>query len=1050
MKAKFIRMIVLFPIMGAIVIALIVGNAVAFANADSLTGILCPPVVDEEALNATRETGQALSAQIVREGAVLVKNDNVLPLSYTESPQVNVFGRTSTDWVNGGSGSGQVVPEDNDASTNIDLLRALDEYGIKYNESLTDMYTDFLSPVGDQGSIGTFYNVFYRLGEPSIDDAEFYTPALLSEAEAYSDTALVVISRRAGETEDPTRVQYKFNAPTDSSRHYLEISEEEEGLLRYVGETYEKVVVIINSTNTMELGFLDTIPGLDACLVVGGTGTRGAVGIPPLLYGEYSPSGRLADTYAYDMTTNINYNFSGFEGVGHYTNGSELYPTNEWSNAGVSTRSAPAYVDYVEGIYVGYKWYETADAEGLWNGVSNDWGSGYDGVVQYPFGYGMSYCDFDWAIQSVSPRAGSVITEDTEITIEVRVTNNGDMPAMDVVELYVTPPYTDGGIEKAHVNLVAIAKTGEIAAGGSQVVTLTAKARDFASYDCYDRNGNGEAVWELDAGEYVLSVRTDAHTVKTADFDGGAQNAPATISYETDDTIVMSVDPYSGAEVSNKFTGDDAADGASLDGSDSDANIPFISRSDFPVTLDKPADRAMTDNIKKLNLYTKADADAWDDVGTEDGAKTDVFGNEISASGGVNGPYTFTRGGETKTFSFGENNGLSIYENGAVTELGFALGADYDDPQWDDLLDQITVSEATSPVSSGSFANGAVESIGKPKLSDYDGPAQCRSFNAGNTRGTGFPNATVIAQTWNTAVAYDFGLNYAREMDALGVNGVYGFGCNMHRSPFAGRNYEYYSEDAYLSAIMLTNAVRALKNGGKYTYLKHFAVQEVETERDSLYTWLTEQSLREIYLKPFYMAIQEGGCVGLMSSYNRIGHVWTGGSEALLTGILRDEWGFNGAVVTDYADVDKYMNLDQALRAGGDLGLGVSLNSSFSVDYNGGSPRIKYQLREAVHHVTYMWLSAQYANSVYNENADVGQQITVASVRESWVWWIPALIDLDLFVLIACGFGTFFLLTAGNKKKKRETEIIRDVSDEKHVPDESGKTVTGGENDEND
>lgn len=717
MKKTALAKLICFPIMGVLIIALIVGNIIAGINAGSLTGILCPPVVNDEALTATRVAGQTLSEQIVKEGSVLVKNDNALPLDYATQSKVCVFGRTSTDWVIGGSGSGQVVPEDNDATQNIPLLTALENYGVEYYKDLTSMYTRFLSPVGDIGSIGTFYDNFYKLGEPSMSDKNYYSDALLTGAKAYSDVAIVALSRRAGETEDPTRVQYKYNAPIDRTRHYLEISTEEEEMLRYVGENFETVVVLVNSVNVMELGFLETIPGLDACLVVGGTGTRGATGIPYLLYGEDNPSGGFVDTYAYDMSTNINYNFTGFDGIGHYTNGSELYPTNEWSNAGVSTRRAPAYVDYVEGIYVGYKWYETADAENLWDSVDNVHGKGYEGVVQFPFGFGMSYSTFDWDVQSVTPAAGP-IDENTTIEITVRVTNNGPYVGKDTVEVYVTPEYHDGGIEKSHVSLVGFAKTGDIEVGKSQAVTISVNAREFASYDCYDKNKNEFAGYEMESGKYVVSLRTDAHTVKTVDFDSGAKGALGEIEYRVAETIKLANDPYTNAEVSNKFTGTDAVDGVSLDGigdAGGNQNIPFITRASFPTTLAKPADRAMADNVKQKNLFTLADATAWDN------ADTDAFGNAVDKTP-VAAPV---------------QKGLKVYDNGVVTELGLKLGADYNAPEWTDLLNQISISEAMALVSGGSFGNAAIPSVGKPRLSDYDGPSQCRSFNAGTKRGTG-------------------------------------------------------------------------------------------------------------------------------------------------------------------------------------------------------------------------------------------------------------------------------------------------------------------------
>ena len=406
-----VQMIVIF----VLITALVVGNTILLEPQmeQNITGqqslfeeILNfhPFPTDQNTVNAARAEGQALSNQIVREGSVLVKNNNgTLPLDASLVTQVNVFGHASIDWVYGGSGSGQVEPENGNKSENIDFLKALDLYGVDYNRDITAMYNQFCAPFGDIGSIGTLYDQFYRLAEPSISDSKYYTSELLDEAKAFSDTAIVVIGRHAGETEDPTRVQYKAMAAEriDNTRHYLEISTEEEELLTYVGATYETVIVIVNSTNTMELDFVDTIPGIDACLVVGATGTRGAEAIPHILYGEdaegniVSPSGRFTDTYPYDMASNVNFKRTSSAGIGHYTNGQSMYPTGAGSNAGGTSRSAPAFIDYIEGVYLGYKWYETADAEGIWDGYSRDildndgnktTVTGYNSVVQYPFG----------------------------------------------------------------------------------------------------------------------------------------------------------------------------------------------------------------------------------------------------------------------------------------------------------------------------------------------------------------------------------------------------------------------------------------------------------------------------------------------------------------------------------------------------------------------------------------------------------------------------------------------------------------------------------------
>ena len=980
-----------------------------------------PFPANDSAINAARAEGQELSKQIVQEGSVLVKNDNnVLPLDINTHTQVNVFGHAAIDWVYGGSGSGQVLPENNNPSENIDFLKALNMYEIDYNQDLIDMYNNFCGPLGDPGSIGVMYDAFYLLTEPSITDTKYYSPALLDGAKEYSDTAFVVIGRHAGETEDPTRVQYKRNANTsvDTSRHYLEISTEEEALLKYVGENFENVIVIVNSTNTMELDFVDTIPGIDACLVVGATGTRAAEAIPSVLYGEVSPSGRFTDTYAYDMASNVNFKRTSSQGIGHYTNGSDVYPTGAGSNAGSSTRYAPAFIDYIEGVYLGYKWYETADAEGIWNEYSREiydangeikTVTGYNSVVQYPFGYGLSYTSFNWVVESVSLPDGSEINRDSNITIQVAVENMGDAAGKDVVEIYFTPEYKPGQIEKSHVNLVGFAKTSNLNPGEREVLTITLNVDDLACYDAYDLNGNGNKGYELDAGKYEIKLMTDSHNVKNVSFTGGASDVPGIITYKVSETINLKTDKYTGAEVTNKFTGADAIDGVSLDGSDSGQNIGFISRANFPDPYEVAdvADREMADNVKEFNQYSKEQASQWDN------ATTDIFGNPVN-SGAVTwdkAAGTLEYNGISYADSVGADGKAKIYMNNKVTSLGLALGSDFNHPLWEAVLDQITLSEAINVIRSGNFGNAAIESVGKPKLTDHDGPAQVRSFNAGEKRGTGFPCVTVLGQTWSKSLAYSFGINYGKEMGTQGIamDGTYGFGANLHRSAWGGRNYEYFSEDGFLAGTLLAEQVRGLTNTGKYCYLKHLVLYETEHERDSIYTWCNEQALREIYLVPFEKAIQDGGCVGIMSSYNRIGNVWTGGSEALITGVIRNEMGFNGTVVTDYVDgwSTKYMSIEDAVRAGGDINLGQR-NQSLDTGFD-DSNRIQDQAKEVCHHVLYMFLHPLYENSEYNASDDV-EQIVVGTVVEPWVWWKLALVDLNIIVGVICGYWLYFIL----------------------------------------
>ena len=1029
-----ISQIVQLVVIAILIIALVIGNNIVLEPqmASNITGLqgyfeevlnFHPFPQDSSMLNESRQGGQELSKQIVQEGSVLVKNNGTLPLDRDSVTKVNVFGHSAIDWVYGGSGSGRVLPENNNAAENIDFLKALTKYEVEYNQDLISMYQRFAGPIGDPDSINAGYSQVYKLAEPNITDTSYYTQGMLNDAKNFSNTAFVVLSRRAGETEDPTRVQYKTNSNTDTTRHYLEISTEEEALLKYVGQNYENVIVIVNSTNAMELDFVDTIPGIDACLVVGATGTRAAEAIPSVLYGEVSPSGRFTDTYAYDMSTNINFKRTSADGIGHYLNASDVYPTGAGSNAGVfsggnTKRTAPAFIDYIEGVYLGYKWYETADVEGIWNSYSRDildendqkvTVNGYDSVVQYPFGYGLSYTDFEWTVESVSIPDGSEITRDSEIIITLSVSNVGEVPGKDVIEVYLTPEYKPGEIEKPHVNLVGFTKTATINPNEKQIISLKVDVEDFACYDAYDLNGNGNKGYELDAGKYELKLMTDSHNIKTVNFTGGESGVPGVITYNVSNTINFLTDNVTGNPVTNKFTGSDAIDGVSLDGSDSGQNIGFISRAAFPdpKSISDLEDRNMASNVKEFNEFSKAQASAWDN------AKTDIFGNETNQNAVTwnKAAGTLEYDGVSYADSVGSDGKAKVAINGKATSLGLALGSDYNHPLWDAVLNQITLSEAVTLIHAGNFGNAAIASVGKPALEDRDGPAQVRSFNAGNQRGTGFPCVTVLGQTWSPSLAYSFGINYGKEMsiDGLRMDGTYGFGANLHRSAWGGRNYEYFSEDGFLAGIMLAEQVRGLSNTGKYCYLKHLVLYETEHERDSMYTWCTEQALREIYLKPFKKAIQDGGCVGIMSSYNRIGNVWTGGSEALIQGVIRNELGFNGTVVTDYVDSwsQKYMSIEDAVRAGGDINLGTR-TSALDTGFD-DSNRIQNQAKEVCHHVLYMYLNPLYRNAQYNESDDV-EKIEVGSVVEPWIWWKVALFDVNVFVGAACGYWLYFIL----------------------------------------
>ena len=920
------------------------------AMLDSFAGGITSHATAEQIAQTTAKA-EELAWQVQAESSVLLRNENkTLPLA-SGVKKVNVFGWASTDWLGGGSGSGGVQ------NMSVDLLKALADYGIETNTALTQMYENFQGGREYTRTLGSWPEQSCRMYEPSVSNTAYYTDQLLADAKAFSDTAIVVFGRISGESNDATQQQYKRlekdgEIVVDESRTYLDLSTEEVELLTYVGANYENVIVILNTTNVMALGEMETVPGVDACLMVGFTGQTGAAAIPALLWGEANPSGKTADTWAYDFATAASYANAAAGGVGAYSGAEGMYPANGTSNGNLGTPFAydqVSYLDYAEGIYIGYKWYETADAEGYWADVSNEYGAGYEGVVQYPFGYGLSYTEFQWEITD-KPAS---MSKDGDLTVKVKVTNTGAVAGKDVVELYYTAPYTPGGIEKSAVELGAFAKTKLLAPGESQELELTLTVADMASYDCYDANANGFTGYELDAGEYGLSLRRDSHTVVE------------TVVLNLNEGIQYALDPITGLEVNNKFTGTGAMDGISLDGTDSNQNIVYLTRADFAGTFPKANvdSRPMADNLKALNLYSEKQANAWIDP-------------------------------SAKPITTGADNGLKVMEGGTLTELGKKLGSNYNDPQWEALLDQMTKEEMLELVTHGYGHTAGIESIGKDQTMDADGPAQIGGFTGSNP-GTGFPSSSTLAQSWNKELALAEGRMIGHQAAQRGYSGWYAPAVNMHRSPFNGRNYEYYSEDAHLSGQICGNTVAGALDAGTFCYVKHFLCNDGESGiyRDGIYIWMTEQAMREVYLEPFRIIVEEYGASGIMSSYNRVGAVWAGGSEALLTGILRQEWNFQGAVITDYADHHDFMNGDQMIRTGGDLWMDGMMLGTLKCETESNS--FWQAMRQASKNIVYMALNAHVENMNYvAESGDT--DMTRPLITVEMPLWQKIIIGLDV------------------------------------------------------
>lgn len=976
-------------VMGLLLIALLAGNVAAYLFSDVIGTYLGGYNVDTSSIDFSK--GSAVCEQIEAEGLVLLKNGTLedggksLPLS-EEVTKVNVFGWSSVSPAYSGGGSGDSGSSDSAVS----FYQALAGAGIEYNTDLYDMYMAYKSGRDDTNYWSQSYP-YLNLIEPTADYVSENVD--MNAAKAYSDTAIVFITRLGGEHQDLPKRQVKWNGTTDEDRTYLDITTEEEGLLALVEETgFENVIVIANSINTMNLDFVDN-DFVDSAMTVGSFGQYGATAIVKALKGEVNPSGKTVDTYAYDFSTSSTYANS--------PDGQKI----DTAEAGVKkyTNANRYYMDYQESIYVGYKWYETADADGFWDSdfAKQKWGieNGYEDVVQFPFGYGLSYTEFEWDILNISPAPGSTITENTEISVEVEVSNVGDVAGMDVVQLYYGAEYKDG-IEKSAKNLIGFQKTIMLDPvsqdGVSTKFTLSFKASDMASYDYNDANGNGHEGYEMEEGEYKVYLSKDAHTIATLADDSDE----AVITYHVAEDI--DIDEVDGVEVYNRFTGDSASDnGISSDGSNTNQNITYLSRKDFQGTF--PVEH-LTPRSQDFTYATD-----WNTFKDTD-----------------------------ETYTQGVSGDLKLYdsEGNPNLELIKELGNDYDNAKWDQLLNQMSVEELKNLFLMGGYQTVAVDSIGKPKLLDLDGPMGINgSVMTDKEMGfTFFPAETVLAQTWSEKLAYTYGLAIGYEA-AAGVSGWYAPAANLHRSPFGGRNYEYYSEDAFISGKMAANTILGAANNGVYCYLKHFAVNETANNGTGaslgMFTWVTEQALREVYLKPFEMAVKEGEANAIMNAYNCIGATWCGGSYALLEEVLRQEWGFKGSVITDaWTPGNTTYAFDLGLRSGTD----VVLNSSNTVI---ASSSLKDQssttalscLRNAAHNTLYTLCNtlarqAEYLDAKANGQNPDGDMFAVEiggkGVEDGFQSWMILLAAIDVVVVgIICVWAYFVFIKENGKSKRK-------------------------------
>jgi len=844
----------------------------------------------------TNEEAAEVAEEIMEDGIVLLKNESLLPLN--ETKKLNIFGWESINPAYGGAGSGGI----NDLYDIVSLNQGLENAGFSINQELVDFYNNY----GADNPEMSIQKQSWTLPEPPVDT---YSDELIKNAKEYSDVAVVVLSRKAGEGHndipmDVSKAAYDNNSDKyddfPEGEHYLQLSQTEKDMVDMVCSNFDDVIVIYNGANQFELGFVDEYPQIKSVVWCPGTGNVGFNALGKVFSGEVNPSGKTTDTFIYDMTTAPWWNNAEKT---EYTNLADM--AVEGMNAGTAQVYAPAFTNYVEGIYVGYKYYETAAQEGAID---------YDKTVQYPFGYGLSYTEFE-------QKMGELEEKDGQISVDVVVTNTGDVAGKDVVEVYYNPPYTNGGIEKASANLIEFAKTDLLQPGESQNVTVTFSIEDMASYD-----ENNAKAYVLEKGDYVISINSDSHTV----LDQKTYTADADVVYEGE----------------NKRASDDTA--ATNVFEDAKGDVTYLSRAD---------------HFANYEEATAAPASA-------------ELGEPYASEYHLNSNFDKTTylNDEDVMPTTGADNGLTLAD---------MRDADYDDPRWEELLDQLTVDEMANMIAMAGYQTAAMDSVGKVATLDFDGPAAINN-NFTGVGSIGFPIEVVVASTWNKELAQAWGECMGKISQEMGAEGWYAPGMNTHRTAFGARNYEYFSEDGVLAGNMGAKAVEGARKYGVYSYIKHFALYEGNAKMVSV--WSNEQAIREIYLKPFEISVKQGGANAVMVSWSFLGDKWTGECSNLMNTVLREEWGFRGMALTDFFrnNGHGFMNADAALANGVDVMLST-FNGEENNVANPEHPTSVLQMRNACKNVMYTVVSSWAYDGEHEETgmenwkkAGIGINIVIA------------------------------------------------------------------------
>lgn len=876
--------------------------------------------------------GLALTQQVEAEGAaLLMNNNNALPLA--ADAKVSTFSSSSVNLVYGGTGSGNI-----DASTADTLRTALEKVGVTVNPTLWDFYTVGAGKDYARSKSGMVAKSSEVTAEVPWD---VYTDEVKDSVAQYGDAAIVTLSRVGGEGADLSYGEV----------NYLALDENEKAMLQNVAEmkkngTVKKTILLINSANALQVDFLKNNEyDIDAALWIGDVGISGINAVAEILTGKVNPSGSLVDTYCYDnFSAPAMWNFTPtiYEG---YVEGGDV------------SAKAKSYMIYQEGIYVGYKYYETR-YEDFVTGNGNAGDYAYGDIVAYPFGYGMSYTNFDISDMNVSYNAA-----DDTYTVTVKVTNTGDMAGKKTVQVYVQSPYTDydkeNGVEKSAVSLVGFGKTGMIEPGASETLSMTVNKRDIASYDTY-----GAGTYILDAGDYYFTAATDAHNAVnnilaakgyTVESTNGKMTADgnADLTYtwteEALDTTTYATSE-NGTAITNQLS---CADPNLYEGIEE--TVTWLSRSDWNGTLPTETVKlALTDLLKKDLKDIRYDPADYESVDMP---------------------------------TLGAKNGVKLYD---------MIGLDYNDPKWDELLDQMTFDEMNSLIGDAFHWTMPVKSVEAPGTRDENGPQGLTASLLGNDKSqltaTAFTSEDVMAATFNTEIMTEIGKVIGNNCLEANIACLYGPGNNIHRTSYGGRNFEYYSEDGFLSGMMSAYEVKAIQDKGVHVVMKHFALNDCEQDRIGLGVWVNEQAAREVYLKAFQAPVEVGNANGVMIAYTRWGAVWSGGNYGLVTGILRNEWGCDGMVITDNV-LTQYVNGPDGVLAGVSIYDAMMSFVTDTLPKYKNDPVIVTAMREACHHNLYAIANSCGMNGV-------GANTTIKVTR-------PTVVTMS--IIIACA-STFFCL----------------------------------------